>query len=122
MEYIGYIFGIFGLMAYLQLSSLKSRVAELERALTSMKGSTFHERQRALSEAVAKSYIGNKVKIELKEDHEDVDIFNYGNTKHGSIEVLDADQQWLLVQIQSPKGSKKKLLRLESIESIALIK
>ena len=30
MEYLGFIFGIFGFMAYLQLSSLKKRVGALE--------------------------------------------------------------------------------------------
>ena len=121
MEYIGFVFGIFGLMAYLELSSLKSRIADLERELTSMKGTSFHEDRSALLKA-AKSYIGNKVNIELKEDHEDVDIINYGNTKHGSIEILDADEEWLLVLVETPKGSRKKLLRMESIERITLLR
>ena len=34
MEVLGFIFGIFGLMAYLESSSLKKRVDELERELT----------------------------------------------------------------------------------------
>ena len=40
MEVIGFVFGIFGLMAYLQVSSLKSRIDELERELTGMKGTS----------------------------------------------------------------------------------
>jgi outer membrane protein len=33
MEYIGIVFGIFGLVAYVELSSLKKRVAALEKEL-----------------------------------------------------------------------------------------
>ena len=38
MEYLGFILGVFGLMAYMQLSTLKGRIDELERELTKMKG------------------------------------------------------------------------------------
>ena len=43
MEYLGYIFGIFGLLAYLQLSELKKRISDLEEELTKMKGTSYHE-------------------------------------------------------------------------------
>ncbi len=121
MEYIGFIFGIFGLMAYLEVSSLKGKISELERELTKMKGTSFHENRTALVQA-ARTYIGQEVNIELKEDHEDFDIINYGNTKHGTITVLDADEEWLLVEIGTPKGNKRKLIRTESVERISVIK
>lgn len=121
MEYLGFIFGIFGMMAYLQISSLKNRVSELERELTKMKGTSFHEDRSALVQAT-RTYTGQKVNIELKEDHEDIDIINYGNTKHGSITVLDADEEWMLVEVVTPKGTKKKLIRMESVERISVIK
>ena len=41
MEYIGFVFGIFGLMAYLQVSGLKNRVVTLERELAKMQGTSF---------------------------------------------------------------------------------
>ncbi|MBR4163741.1 MAG: hypothetical protein IKR11_09480 [Solobacterium sp.] len=121
MEYIGFVFGIFGFMAYLQISSLKGRIDDLERELTKMKGTSYHEDRKALLQA-AGSYIGQKVNIDLKEDHEDVDIFNYGNTKHGSNMILDADEEWILLQIETPKGTKEKLIRMESVERISVIK
>ena len=121
MDYLGFIFGIFGMMAYLQISSLKNRVSELERELTKMKGTSFHEDRSALVQAT-RTYTGQKVNIELKEDHEDIDIINYGNTKHGSITVLDADEEWMLVEVVTPKGTKKKLIRMESVERISVIK
>ena len=119
MEYVGFIFGIFGLMAYLQLSSLKNRVASLERELTMIKGTSFHKDRAALLEA-AGSYIGKDVKIDLKEDHADFDIINYGNTKYGSNRILDADREWMLVRIESPKGNRDKLIRMESVKRISL--
>lgn len=121
MEYLGFVFGIFGLLAYLELSSLKNRVADLERELTGMKGTSFHEERKALFQA-ASSYIGKKVDLELKEGHKDIDVINYGNTKHGSNTILDADKEWLLLQIETPKGNRKKLIRMESVERISVRK
>ncbi len=118
MEYVGYVFGIFGLMAFLQVSSLKGRVEALERALAGMQGTSYHDERQALLSA-ARKYIGQKVMIRLKEDHADADIISYGNTKHGSNTILDADDEWLDVLIETPKGNKEKLIRLESVESIS---
>ena len=119
MEYVGFIFGIFGLFAYLELFSLKNRVASLERELTLIKGTSFQKDRASLLDAV-RSCIGRKVKIELKEDYADFDIVNYGNTKHGSNTILDADSEWLLVHIESAKGNKDKLIRMESVRRISL--
>ena len=120
MEVLGFIFGIFGLMAYLESSSLKKRVDELERELTKIKGTSFHEDRTTLVQTV-NTYVGKKVNIEMKEDHGDMDIINYGNSKYGSITVLDSDDEWLLIHIESPKETMDKLIRLESIERISLI-
>ena len=117
MEYLGFLLGIFGLMAYMQLYTLKGRIDELERELTKMKGTSYHEDRTAHLRAT-KSYIGKKVKLDLKEDQMDADITNYGNTKHGSNTILDADEEWLLVCIDTPKGRKEKLIRMESVERI----
>lgn len=121
MQYLGFVFGIFGLMAYLELSEMKKRVSSLEEELTKLKGTSYHEDRTSLLQA-ARSYIGEKVRIELKEDHGDVDIINYGNTKHGSIVIQEADDTWLKITIESPRGRKEKLIRMESIERITLIK
>ncbi|MBR2685572.1 MAG: hypothetical protein IKE59_05950 [Erysipelotrichaceae bacterium] len=121
MEYIGFVFGIFGLMAYLQISELKGSIANLERELTKMKGTSYHEDRTSLLEA-AKSYIGKEVSLDMKEDQEDVDILNYGNSKHGKNIILDCDEEWLLLKIESAKGVKTKLIRMESVERISVIK
>ena len=121
MEVLGFIFGIFGLMAYLQIGPLKNRIEELERELTKIKGTSYHEDRTSLISA-ARSYIGKKVKIELKEDHEDIDIINYGNTKYGSNTLMDVDEEWLLIKIEGAKGTVNKLIRMESVERISVIK
>ena len=77
MEYIGIVFGIFGLLAYIELFSLKKRVVALGIA-----GTASYEERRSLLDAVSGD-IGKQVNLELKEDCEDVDIMMYGNTKHG---------------------------------------
>ena len=119
MQYIGFIFGIFGLIAYMQVSELKNRVKALERELSKMQGTSFHDDRRALLQA-ARQLIGQKVEIEMKEDHMDADIINYGNTRYGANTILDADDDWLLIHIDSPKGSKDKLIRLESVKRLGL--
>jgi len=120
MEYVGFVFGIFGLLAYLQLSSLKSRVNELENQLAKIQGTSYHDDRAALRIAT-KEYIGKPVNIDLKEDYMDADIVNYGNTKHGSNIILDVDEDWLFIQINSSKGSKEKLIRLEAVQNISVV-
>ena len=119
MEYIGFVFGIFGLLAYLQVSQLKTKVNELESQLAKIQGTSYHDDRLALKSA-ARKYIGETVQIKLKEDYMDADIVNYGNTKHGSNIILDVDEDWLLIQINGPKGSKEKLIRLEAIQNITV--
>ena len=124
MEHIAWVFGFFGFLAFLQLSEvsgLKKRVSELERQLTGMKGTPFHEDRQALLKA-AKSYVGQQIVLNLKEDHEDMDVVMYGNTKHGSVTVLDADDEWMLVRVGTPKGDKEKLIRMESVDRISVIR
>ena len=119
MEYIGFVFGIFGLIAYVELSSLKKKVAALEEELAGIAGTASFEERRALLDAVD-GYIGKQVILDLKEDCEDSDIVMYGNTKHGTNTILDADGDWLLVRIDSAKGSKEKLIRAGAVQRISL--
>ena len=119
MEYAAFVFAIFGLLAYLQLSSLKGRVTELEDQLARMSGTALHEERTGLQRA-ARDYLGKPVKIDLKEEQQDVDIVMYGNTKHGSNTILDVDDEWMLVRVGTPKGEKDKLIRLGSVQSIGL--
>ena len=120
MEYIGLIFGIFGIVAYAEVASLKKRVAALEEELAGIAGTVSFEERRALLEAV-EQYIGKRVILDLKEGCEDVDIEMYGNSKHGTNTILDADGDWLLVRVDSAKGSKEKLIRAGSVQRISLV-
>ena len=120
MEYVGFVFGIFGLLAYVQLASLKKRVVALEEELAGIAGTPSFEERRALLDAV-EAYIGKQVILDLKEDCEDADIVMYGNSKHGTNTILDADGDWILVRIDSAKGSKEKLIRAGSVQRISLV-
>ena len=119
MEYVGFVFGIFGLLAYIQSSSLSKRVIALEEELAGIAGTSSFEERRALLEAID-AYIGKPVILDLKEDCEDVDIVMYGNSKYGTNTILDADGDWLLVRIDSAKGIKEKLIRAGSVQRISL--
>ena len=118
MIYVAFIFAVFGLVAYLEVSSLKRRMEKLEEQLAKTEGTPWHAERQSLQQA-ARSCIGKTVKLELREDHEDVDIGMYGNRKHGSNTILDADEEWLLVYIDSPKIKKHKLIRMQSIQRIS---
>ena len=120
MEYLGIIFGVFGLVAYAELASLKKKVTALEKELSGIAGTPSFEERRALLDAV-ESYIGKQVVLDLKEDCEDADIMMYGNSNHGSNTILDADDDWILVRIDSAKGSKEKLIRAGSVQRVSLV-
>ena len=120
MEYLGIIFGLFGLLAYAELASLKKKVTALEKELSGIAGTPSFEERRALLDAV-ELYIGKQVVLDLKEDCTDADIMMYGNSKHGSNTILDADDDWILVRIDSAKGSKEKLIRAGSVQRISLV-
>ena len=117
MEYVALVFSVFGLLAYTEISSLKSRITQLERSLTKMEGTSQHIDRKALVKA-ASEYIGSDVVLDL-EDYQDADIMLYGNTKNGSNIILDADEDWILVETRSKKGTETKLIRTEGLESIA---
>lgn len=120
MEYLGIIFGIFGLLAYAELAFLKKKVTALEKELAGIAGTPSFEERRALLDAV-EAYIGKQVVLDLKEDCADADIMMYGNSKHGSNTILDADSDWILVRIDSAKGSKEKLIRAGSVQRVSLV-
>ena len=104
MNTLAFVFSLFGLMAYLEVSSLKKRVKELEQQLVKIEGTPLHQEYQSLAK-IASSYIGKSVTIGFKE--------------HGTNTLLDADDDWLLVKIESAKGTVTKLIRLSSITSIA---
>ena len=120
MDTVSIIFGMFGLFAYGQLTVLKKRVIALEKELAGIAGTSLYEERRALLDAI-ETYIGKPVILDLKEDYEDEDISMYGNSKHSTNTILDADGDWMLVRIDSAKGSKEKLIRTGSVQQISLV-
>ncbi|MBQ4362366.1 MAG: hypothetical protein II787_05535 [Lachnospiraceae bacterium] len=117
IQYVALIFGLLGFIGYCQLSTLKQRISALEEQLSKIQGTTYFETRQALRGQI-ESLIGKPVTIEMKEDLEDADIISYGNTRHGSNTILEADDDWIKVRIDTPKGSREKLIRMESLLSI----
>ena len=103
----------------MEAASLKKRVKALEDQLAGIEGTTAFEDRLSLL-AVVRSYMGKKVEINFREDCMDVDVVMYGNSKHGSNTILDADEDWILVRIESPKGTKEKLIRMSSVSGVSL--
>lgn len=120
MEYMGFIFGFFGFLAYIELSSLKGRVRNLESQLSHTHGSFLQKERLGLAQG-AKSCIGKPVRINLKENYADLELATCSSKKSGNLVILDADQDWLLLRISSPKGDQKKLIRIEALQSLSPI-
>ena len=116
MQILAFVFGVFGLIAYGQLEGLKKRIAELERQLAQLEGTAYARDREALARLAA-SCIGKSVRIEFKEDRQDVDVMMSGG---GRITIVDADRDWLHIRIEKGKSGKEKLLRLESVKNICL--
>ena len=117
MDTVSFCFGIFGFLAFCYVIPLQSRISKLEKQLSLVKGTTYYEEKKSLSEAIS-AYIGKSVRIDMKEEEPDADIINYGNTKHGKNVIIDADDEWVLVEITSAKGTKERLLRISSIKRV----
>ena len=67
MEYmgiIGFVFGIFGFLAYLNQGGLKKRITDLERQLTKMQGTSYADDRKALIK-LAKECVGQPVKSHI---------------------------------------------------------
>ena len=117
MEYLGLIFGIFGLAAFAEVCTLQRKVSALEAQLGRMEGTPQYEERKSLVRTAA-DCIGRQVRIDLKDEYQNVDITMYGNTKSGSNTILDVDDDWILVQVTSAKGTKQVLIRAEAVKSI----
>ncbi|MBP3851825.1 MAG: hypothetical protein J6D36_04715 [Erysipelotrichaceae bacterium] len=115
-----FVLAFFGFLSFLEISSLKERVKKLEAQLARLQGTSYHDERISL-QTIARSYIGEPIHIELKEDYRDIDIMTIGNRKTGSLMILDVDKDWLLIQIDSGKVKKKKLIRLEGVKNIKRI-
>lgn len=120
MNYVAFVLAIFGFLAYCEMSSLKKRIGQIEEQLATTKGTSYAYSRESLKK-LAQSYIGKKVRINLREEMEDIDVISYGNVKGGANIILDVDDEWMLVRINGPKKSFEKLLRLSAVENLTVV-
>jgi len=116
---LGFIFGLMGFMAFLSESDLKKRIKRLEDELSQIKGTSFSVSKESLA-GIASGYIGKQVKISFKEDCWDPDVLTYGNTKGKNV-IMDADDNWILVEITTPKKVILRIFRLDSIDGLTAV-
>ncbi|MBP5417497.1 MAG: hypothetical protein J6Y58_08235 [Clostridiales bacterium] len=120
LVYVALVFGLMGVFAFCSQSELKKRIKRLEDELASTKGSSYALSKESLAN-FAKENIGQQVRISFKEDCWDSDVISYGNTKGKNV-ILDADENWILVEITTPKKILQKLFRIDSIDGLTLVK
>ncbi len=58
--------------------------------------------------------------ISFKEDCWDPDVLTYGNTKGKNV-IMDADDNWILVEITTPKKVILRIFRLDSIDGLTAV-
>ena len=119
MEYVAFIFAIFGFFAYIELSKLKNRVNDLEAQLSKVKGTSHFESVQTIKKLVEQN-LGRRVYLNLREGYEDQEIYMAVYQKR-EIVMVDTDGGWILVNVGSPKGTLQKLIRTESIQSIDVV-
>ena len=120
LVYVALIFSLMGMMAFCSQSDLKKRIKRLEDELASTKGSSYALSKESLCK-FAKENIGQQVQISFKEDCWDSDVISYGNTKGKNV-ILDVDENWILVEITTPKKTLQKIFRIDSIDGLTLVK
>ncbi len=120
LVYVALVFGLMGVFAFCSQSDLKKRIKRLEDELASTKGSSYALSKESLAK-FARENIGQQVKISFKEDCWDSDVISYGNTKGKNV-ILDADENWILVEITTPKKTLQKIFRIDSIDGLSLVK
>ena len=118
MQYAAFVFGIFGLFAYLEVSSLKKRIDDLEEQMRSTPGTQYAEAKESFVR-VARQYIGRAVTLEMKEDELDQDVMMCW-MKKGTCTLIDMDDDWMLVKTEYGKTVKTKLIRTRSVERIGV--
>ena len=97
MIYVAFVFAIFGFMAYLQISSLKKRVDELERTLSKQEGTSYYNRRKSLSQ-IARSYIGKPVTLTMRTG-------SLGASTSSSLPSQNLLRQMPVMRHMSPSGS-----------------
>ena len=120
LVYVALVFGLMGVFAFCSQSDLKKRIKRLEDELASTEGSSYALSKESLAK-FARENIGQQVKISFKEDCWDSDVISYGNTKGKNV-ILDADENWILVEITTPKKTLQKIFRIDSIDGLTLVK
>lgn len=120
LVYVALVFGLMGVFAFCSQSDLKKRIKRLEDELASTKGSSYALSKESLAK-FARENIGQQVKISFKEDCWDSDVISYGNTKGKNV-ILNADENWILVEITTPKKTLQKIFRIDSIDGLTLVK
>ncbi len=120
LVYVALVFGLMGVFAFCSQSDLKKRIKRLEDELASTKGSSYALSKESLAK-FARENIRQQVKISFKEDCWDSDVISYGNTKGKNV-ILDADENWILVEITTPKKTLQKIFRIDSIDGLTLVK
>ena len=119
LGYLGFVFGLLGFMAFCSLSDLKNRIKKIEDELASVKGTSYSISKESLAK-LDLEYNNQQVQISFKEECWDSDVISYGNAKGKNI-ILDADDNWLLVEITTPKNTVDKLFRLDTIDGLTLV-
>lgn len=120
METLTTVWAIMGFIAFLSVFPLQDRVGKLERQLRNSDNSEPFESRTELSDKM-REYIGKRVILDFYDGEEDMDILTYAPKTRGGATVIDCDEKWVMVSFYNGKKTQQKLLRINSIKSIASV-
>lgn len=118
MEILYKMGAIFGLLAFFQVSAVAARLRRLERS----ENSAVHSERSSVKDDMRKilaPYTGKEIHLDFYEDEEDADLELINIGGHNKIILLDMDEKWALVRIETPKNHRDKLIRISSIRGVS---
>ena len=116
MEFLYKMGAIFGLLAFFQVSAVAARLRRLERS----ENSVLHAERSSVKDDMTKilaPYTGKRIQLDFYENEEDMDLINI--SKQNKIILLDMDEKWALVRIETSKNHRDKLIRISSIKGVS---
>ncbi|PXV91197.1 hypothetical protein C8E03_104205 [Lachnotalea glycerini] len=114
MEYIYGIWAFLGFLAFLQVSSLSTKQKRMERREND--DSQVRSSMKDDMKMILTPYVGKEVIFDFYEDEEDLDMVN---TNKNKFILLDVDEKWALIRIESTRKTVNKLIRISSVKGVS---
>jgi len=115
MDYVIGMLAFFGFLAFIQVSSLSTKLKRMERHEnddSQMRSSLKDDMKSILAPCV-----GKEIVLDFYEDEEEPDMLD--TSKHNKFILIDVDDKWAFIRIETPRKTVNKLIRFSSIKGVS---